>query len=409
MTIPVSVIIPVLNQWPLTERCLRTLAEHSSDLLEIIVVDNASIDDTPRSCPILGDTLFGERFAYLRQETNLNFGPACNLGASKARGDFLFLLNNDTELRPGWLPPLLTALENQKIGAVGPRLLYPNGRVQHVGIVFTPQLTPTHLFEHFPGNHPAVLTRRRCQAITAAAMLLPTSLFRDLSGFFEGFRNGSEDLDLCARIRAKGLQLAICPESVVIHHAGSSGGRFDHDDANATLLRSRQAHAFTPDLHLFARQAGYVLCLNSWLVPYLSPLRTPTPKNATGLDTTTLRQILNSEPLWESGYELLANAAIVDDDAELALETRYLQCQFFPESTHYNALHQLARQTGRSDLAQDVGRKIQYINERLACPLDLTDTAKKLAAHFRVSGQSELYDLYQNWSKKSLHKSTISL
>ena len=392
----VSVVIPVLDQWSLKERCLRTLAQHSPDSLEVIVVDNASTDETQASCPTLGRALFGQRFTCLRQESNLNFGPASNLGAASARGDHLFLLNNDTELRPDWLPPLLKALDNPKIGAAGPRLLYPDGRAQHVGTTFAPQLTPTHLFEHFPGDHPAVLARRRCQAITAAAMLIPTALFRDMGGFFEGFRNGSEDLDLCARIRARGLQLAVCPESVVIHHTSRSAGRFDHDDANAELLRLRQADAFVPDLHLFARQAGYRMRLTPWLAPFLAgPELSVTAHEAK--DLGVLKDTLNREPLWKEGYDLLAVAASEGGDHALALECMFLQSHFFPDIKHYRQLHTLAATLGRDSLAEDVARKIQVIEARLTDRQKLRSTAQALAAHFRAAALPELHTLYRDW------------
>ena len=392
----VSVVIPVLDQWPLTERCLRSLAEHSPDTLEVIVVDNASADDTPSACPSLGMSLFGTRFSYLRQESNIYFGPASNLGAADAGGNHLFLLNNDTELRPGWLPPLLDALKNPKIGAAGPRLLYPDGRVQHVGTAFSPQLAPTHLFEHFPGNHPVALAKRRCQAITAAAMMLPAALFRDLGGFFEGFRNGSEDLDLCARIQARGLQLAVCPDSVIVHHTSCSAGRFDHDDANAALLRQRQAGAFAPDLHLFARQAGYRLRLTPWLAPYLDA-----PKLAINArqseNSGSLRERLRLEPLWEEGYDLLAAAATAEGDRALALEAMFLQSQFFPDIDRYRQLRKSAADLGKLALAEDVGARIRIIEALMADRQRLVSTAQALAAHFRSVPLPELHALYRDW------------
>lgn len=396
MSARVSIIIPVLDQWPLTERCLRTLAGNSPEDIEILVIDNASSDGTREACPSLCGTLFGPRFRYLRQETNLNFGPACNLGAAHAQGGVLLFLNNDTELRTNWLPPLLEALDNPRIGAAGPRLLYPDGRVQHVGTAFSPQLTPTHIFEHFPGDHPAALARRRCQAITAAALLMRADLFRELGGFFEGFRNGSEDLDLCARIRAKGLQLAVCPESVVIHHTSRSAGRFEHDDANAALLRTRQAGAFVPDLHLFARQAGFRLRLTPWLTPFMTA---PGPARGAGEPETLadLRQALLREPLWREGYGRLVDAAMAAGDEPTALEGTFLLSQFFPDLAVYRRLQHTAAAQGRTGLAEDAAQKILIIAGILEDRPKLVKTARHLAARFRAAGQPELHALYRDW------------
>ena len=400
MSIHVSVIIPVLDQWTLTEVCLRTLAATSPHDIEILVVDNASTDGTSEFCPSLGETLFGPRFRYLRQETNLNFGPASNLGAVQAKGNFLFLLNNDIVLQNNWLPPLLNTLNNPKIGAAGPRLLYPDGRVQHVGTAFSPQLSPTHLFEHFPGNHPAALAKRRCQAITAAAMMLPTGLFRELGGFFEGFRNGSEDLDFCARIRAQGLQLSVCPESVIIHHTSRSAGRFDHDDTNAALLRSRQSGAFVPDLHLFARQAGYRLRLTPWLTPFMAAPG-PVHHNAEPSTVEELRQALIEEPLWKEGYGLLVQMARTGGDGKLALETSFLRSHFFPGIDTYRQLQDVALEQDRTAIAEDVARKIRIIGHILADRHKLIATAQALATRFSSEGHPELHALYRDWLAKN--------
>lgn len=88
-----SVVIPVHNKWELTAACLRSLAEHTpGGDVAVIVVDNASADDTSGACPALGSSLFGRRFRYRRFENNRNFGPACNAGAALADSDLLFFL-----------------------------------------------------------------------------------------------------------------------------------------------------------------------------------------------------------------------------------------------------------------------------------------------------------------------------
>lgn len=176
----VAVVIPVFNQWKLTADCLRSLREHTPDEdVQVIVVDNGSTDETAGACGVLGHELFGTRFEHVRLDENINFGPGCNLGASRADADFLFFLNNDTLLTPGWLAPLLTSFQNNlQQGAVGPLLLFPvTDRVQHVGVAFRPEKEGAHLYEQFPGDHPLVHVKRSLQAITGAALLIPRALF----------------------------------------------------------------------------------------------------------------------------------------------------------------------------------------------------------------------------------------
>ena len=127
MSLHISVIIPIFNCWELTRACLSSLRRHTlGDYLEVIAVDNHSSDLTATELGPLGKGLFGDNFHLLRQERNLGFAAACNLGAGGARAPYLFFLNNDTLLTPNWSAPLLSTLrESSRLGAIGPLLLYP--------------------------------------------------------------------------------------------------------------------------------------------------------------------------------------------------------------------------------------------------------------------------------------------
>lgn len=258
-----SVIIPVLDNWELTRNCLESLREHSGDgggelAFEVIVVDNASSDATVTELQKLGETLFGKNFQALRFAENRNFGPACNAGATKANAPLLFFLNNDTLLTPNWAPPLLAALDTDPApGAVGPLLLYENNTVQHLGVAFTLD-SVSHLYRSFPADHPAVGRQRSLQALTAAALMLPRSLFLEAGSFCADYRNGFEDVDLCLHLRAKfGKKLVCVTKSVVYHLESRSMGRKDSDEQNAKLLHERCGGNFKADLHTFGINDGF--------------------------------------------------------------------------------------------------------------------------------------------------------
>lgn len=255
-----SVIIPVFNRWELTRDCLRSLREHTpGDNFEVIVADNASSDATRSELEPLALSLFREHFRSLRFPQNVNFGPACNTGAAAASSRLLFFLNNDTLLTPGWSEPLLRALEEDDgLGAVGPLLLYPDNTVQHLGVTFSTRGV-SHLYDGFPADHPVVKKKRRLQAITAAALLVPKELFFEAGAFFKEYRNGFEDLDLCLQIRKLGKKLACLPESRLYHLEGQSAGRADHDDANAALFTSRCGDLVYPDLHQHGLRDGFTV------------------------------------------------------------------------------------------------------------------------------------------------------
>ena len=254
-----SVIIPVFNKWEMTAACLRSLREHTPELdFETIVVDNGSGDETAQALQALGENLFGQRFARIRFEENRNFGPACNAGARAASAPLLFFLNNDTLLTPGWAPPLLEALAADPVlGGAGPLLLYEDRTVQHLGVAFSLSRVE-HLYRNFLPDHPAVTRKRRLQAITAAALMLPRELFFQHKGFCEDYRNGFEDLDLCLRIGQSGKHFACVPASVVIHLESRTPGRKDNDAHNSALLTQRCRNLFRPDKHLHGLRDGFL-------------------------------------------------------------------------------------------------------------------------------------------------------
>ena len=405
---PVTVVIPVFNEFPLTAACLESLAAATApDAIQVVVVDNGSVDETAGDCPGLGREMFPNRFSYLRQDQNQNFGPACNLGAETAESDFLFFLNNDTILTDGWLDPLLQAFQNDpSLGAVGPLLLYPeNERVQHVGICFDPEMAMEHLYEFFPAEHPAVRkSGRPLQALTAAAMLIPTAVFRDCGGFFPEYRNGYEDLDLCCVLRKAGRNLRCVPNSIVLHYGSRSWGRFEHESHNIELLHSRHADCFTPDLHAHGRSDGYAIQLTPWLQTYLSLPRERETELAVSMDTPPNPQrcfdLLQAEPLWESGYTLLADLLERNKLWPEALELRFLQARFFPLRTNVDALRHAAVQAGDHELAGQCAARLQTIDSLMADTDALQAKAAQLAELFREQGEEDLAWRYEHTASK---------
>jgi len=235
-----SIVIPVFNRAELTRECLAALRDTASrDRYELIVVDNASSDDT--AALLEGHPLSPRT---IRNDQNLGFARACNQGADAARGEFVLFLNNDTVPQPGWLEPLLEIVGREPdVAAVGNRLLYPDSRlIQHAGVAFDlPGPTPYHLWRSFPADWPPANQQRDLDAVTAACVLVRRSVFLDLGGFDERYRNGFEDIDFCLRLREKGHRIVYCPESVVWHHKSMSEGRNAHDEPNAELFLQRWA------------------------------------------------------------------------------------------------------------------------------------------------------------------------
>lgn len=246
---PVSIIIPVFNQAAFTAACLEALFANTPGGCEVIVVDNGSTDDTPRLLE-----RYAGRVRVIRNAGNQGFARACNAGAAAAQADLLLFLNNDTEVQPGWLEPLVAMAGRPGVGAVGSRLLFPDGTVQHAGVVVVERrgITPLLPRHAFIGESPELALPAGAtlmQAVTAACMLVNATDFRLAGGFDTGYWNGCEDVDLCFKLALLGSRLVYEPASLVVHHEGKSGHeRTVAIPANNARLRERWEGRIEPDL-----------------------------------------------------------------------------------------------------------------------------------------------------------------
>ena len=233
----VSIVIPAWNQWEFTLRCLNAILQNTPEVAyEIIVVDNGSTDATAQDLPRI------KGIEVIRNSTNRGFAIASNQGAWAARGRYILFLNNDTEPLPGWLPPLVQILDEESgIGVVGAKLLYPDGSLQHAGVLVgygNPfPIAPFHVHR---GEAPEVADRRLdLLVVTGACMLIRASLCREIGGFDEGYLNGYEDVDLCFKVQDAGFGVVFTPKSQLVHHESLTPGRNDHMDHNCDLLHRR--------------------------------------------------------------------------------------------------------------------------------------------------------------------------
>jgi GT2 family glycosyltransferase len=212
----ISIIIPVYNQFEYTWRCLKSVAVATWGLsFEVIVMDDCSSDDTPT----LPHRTSGLR--YIRQDRNKHFLLNCTQGAQAARGKYLYFLNNDTELTPGAIRALLqTFADFPDAGAVGSKLIYPDGSIQEVGSAIwdNGECHPIGRAERDP-LLPQFRYLRECHYVTGASMMLPRELFNKLGGFDKRYIPAYyEDTDLCMSLRAAGYKVLVQPMSVVIHY-----------------------------------------------------------------------------------------------------------------------------------------------------------------------------------------------
>jgi GT2 family glycosyltransferase len=218
----VSIIIPTKDSPKLLARCLKSVFETTAyPNYEVILVDNDTGDtqalEVMRQYPLTR--------IYLPNP--FNFSRANNLAATHANGEYLAFLNNDTEIvSREWLDHLLYYTEQRDIGAVGALLLHDDGSVQHAGVILGMRGTADHSMRGFraksDGYAGSLSCAREVSAVTAACMAVRKSTFFDIGEFSEHFFTIYQDLDLCLRLRDRGLRIIWTPQAVLLHHESVS-------------------------------------------------------------------------------------------------------------------------------------------------------------------------------------------
>jgi GT2 family glycosyltransferase len=217
-----SIIIPVFNKVSYTFACLRALFfEIDPQSSEIIIIDNASQDETPRLLSYFKSTI-----RIISNAENMGFVEACNQGASVASGEYLVFLNNDTIVQPGWLANLLYTAENdQAVGAVGSMLIYPDGRLQEAGGIVWKDGDASNYGRGEDQANQKYNFAREVDYCSGASLLVRKKLFDELGGFDKRYAPAYyEDTDLCFGIRSLGFKVVYQPLSRVVHHEGITSG-----------------------------------------------------------------------------------------------------------------------------------------------------------------------------------------
>lgn len=222
----VSILIPTRDQLPSLQRCIESLFEQTPDIaFELILVDHLSTDAEARAFLAGLPAVVPDRIKVIPAEGDFNFCALINLAARHARGDFLFLLNNDTAaLHPEWLFALLAEMEDPAVGIASPRLLFPDGRIQHAGAVLGLFGTADYPWVGTAMDDPGYLEQlahtREVSAVSGAALLIRRSLFETLGGMDESFAIAFGDIDLCLRAGQAGYRCIWTPHATLLHEAG---------------------------------------------------------------------------------------------------------------------------------------------------------------------------------------------
>ena len=250
----VSIVIPNKDSADMLDRCLRSILDKSTyDNFEIAVVENNSVDEA--TFEYYGKITADEPCVHIiRYEGAFNYSKINNAAVAQVHGDYLLLLNNDTEvITPDWIERLLVLCIRQGTGAAGARLLYPDGTIQHAGIRATSG-GPVHIGRFsdgaFPGYACMYAVRQDIGAVTAACMMTTREAFDCVGGFDEDLGVAYNDVDYCYALRAAGYLVVYEPNAELYHYESiSRGDDSTSDEANrfareTGILRQKWPESF---------------------------------------------------------------------------------------------------------------------------------------------------------------------
>ncbi len=238
----ISIVIPTRDHGADVERCLASIfARPSYPDFEVVLVDNGSTD--AGSLATFARWCAAEpRVRVLRYDAPFNFAAINNFAARNTAGTYLLFLNNDTEVvTPDWLEGLVEQAQRPSIGAAGPKLLYPDGTVQHAGVVIGIGGVAGHVHKYAGGDAGGYFnilrTVNNYSALTGACLMLRRELFERVGGFDETLAIAFNDVDLCLKLQALGLYNVYLPHVVLVHHESRSRGYEDTDEKQARYSR----------------------------------------------------------------------------------------------------------------------------------------------------------------------------
>ncbi|WP_260428301.1 glycosyltransferase family 2 protein [Burkholderia sp. Bp9031] len=266
----VSIVVPTRDQLGHLRRCISSVLEKTRyGPYEILVVDNQSIE--PDTLAYLQSLRQVANVRVLPFDEPFNYSRINNMAIAEAKGELVCLLNNDTEvISPDWLDEMVGVLSSAGVGAVGAKLLYGDGTVQHAGDTVGPGGCANHLHSGIgkdaPGYADRALVAQDLSAVTAACLLTKKSLYQHVGGLNErNLKVAFNDVDYCLRVRDRGFRVVWTPHALLYHHESVSRGK-DEIPAQRRRFRSEVQYMRNRWRHIMHHDPFYNPNLN-----YLQP------------------------------------------------------------------------------------------------------------------------------------------
>ncbi len=239
----VSIIIPTRDFGEMLDQCLESIFSQSSyPNYEVIVIDNGSIEAETQTVFSKWQTKEPNRFQVYPLDIPFNYSQINNFAVTKATGEFLLFLNNDTKIiTPDWITAMVEQAQRPSIGAVGAKLLYPNQTIQHAGVVLGIAAATGHSHKHYPadafGYLGQIVSICNYAAVTAACLICRKTIFEQVGGFEETLTVGYNDIDLCLKFLEQGLQNIYLPHVQLYHYESKSRGEDLAPDKQARFFQ----------------------------------------------------------------------------------------------------------------------------------------------------------------------------
>lgn len=249
----VAIIIPTKNQFELLRKCVGSLRKRTSyHNYQIVLVDNAS--DCPKALAYLSQLESSGAARVLRDSGPFNFSRLNNGAVREVESEFIVLLNNDIEIiEPAWLTDMVATAMQGDVGVVGAKLHYPDGSIQHAGIVLGIGGSAGHAFKQESketlGYYFRAVVRSEFSALTGACLLVRRSVYEKVGGLDEDhFGIAFNDVDFCLKVKALNLRNVLCPGARLFHHESKSRGYEDtpHKKARFAVERARLRQKWLP-------------------------------------------------------------------------------------------------------------------------------------------------------------------
>jgi GT2 family glycosyltransferase len=230
----VSIIISTRDHSELLRKAVDSIHSVSTYTnYEIVIVDNGSRD--PEAVAYLASLAKRSRIRVIRDDSLFNFSRLSNTGVAQAMGEVVCLLNNDIEvITPDWIEEMLSFAIKPDVGAVGARLWYPNGKLQHGGVIIGAGGVAGHYHHQLPRGNIGYFGRAALQqelsAVTGACLMVRRGIFQKVGGLDEKLEVAFNDIDFCLRLRAAGYRNVWTPFAELIHHESASRGYEDNPE-----------------------------------------------------------------------------------------------------------------------------------------------------------------------------------